>query len=106
MAWIPVTLSECEGKRFRLQALAVFTDTATCYSAEFSDSLSGAVGLARFMAMLRMLTGLPVALTVKAEVQDEAMKKVIEGGHPPVRYDKLYRVELHGEAAADERKDA
>ena len=104
MAYIPVTLTECEGKRFRLQALTVFTDTATCYSAEFSDSLSGAVGLARFLAMLRMLTGLPVQITVKAEVQNQAMKTVIEGGHPPIRYDKLYRVELQGEAAADGRK--
>ena len=105
MAYIPVTLTACEGKRFRLQALTVFPDTATFYSAEFSVSLSGAVGLARFMAMLRMLSGLPVELTVKAEVQDEAMKKVIAGGHPPVRYDKLYRAELQGEAAADGRKD-
>ena len=105
MAYIPVTLTECEGKRFRFEAFTVFTDTATVYSAEFSDNLSGAVGLARFMAMLRMLTGLPVELTVKADVQDEAVKKVIEGGHPPVRYDKLYRVELQGEAAADGRKD-
>jgi len=104
MAYIPVTLTECEGKRFRFEAFTVFTDTATVYSAEFSDNLSRAVGLARFMAMLRMLTGLPVELTVKAEVQDEAVKKVIEGGRPPVRYDKLYRVELQGEAAADGRK--
>jgi len=105
MAYIPVTLTACEGKRFRLEAFTVFPDTATVYSAEFPDSLSGAVGLARFMAMLRMLTGLPVKLTVKADVQDEAVKKVIEGGAPPVRYDKLYRAELEGEAAADGRKD-
>ncbi len=107
MAWIPVTITSCEGKRFRLEALTVFPDTATVYSAEFSDNLAGAVGLARFMAMLRMLTGSPVELKVQAKVHihNDAMKKVIEGGHPPIRYDKLYRVELEGEAAADEHKD-
>ena len=102
---IAVTLTRCEGKRFRLQALTVFTDTATVYSAEFSDSLSGAVGLARFLAMLRMLTGVPVELTVKADIEDEAMKKVISGCHPPVRYDGRYRTELQNGAAADGSKD-
>lgn len=77
------------------------------YSSESSDNLSGAVGLARSMAMLRMLTGSPVELKVqpKVQIQNEAVKKFIEGGHPPVRYDKLYRVEIQGEAAADEHKD-
>jgi hypothetical protein len=102
---IPVTLTSCEGKRFRLQALTVFTDTATVYSTEFSDSLSGAVGLARFMAMLRMLTGVPVKLTVKADIEDEAMKKVISGGHPPVRYDGRYQTELQQGTAADGSKN-
>lgn len=102
MAYVPVTVTACEGKRFRLLALTVCPDTATVYTAEFSDSLPGAVGLARFMAMLRMLTGHPVELTVTAEVHDEAMHRVIAGGTPPVRYDGRYRSEHGGGKAADE----
>ena len=102
MAYVPVTLTACEGKRFRLQALTVCPDTATVYTAEFSDSLPGAVGLARFMAMLRMLTGHPVELTVTAEVHDEAMRRVIAGGNPCTRYDGRYQSEPGGGKAADE----
>ena len=76
---------QTEGKRFRIEALTVFADTAAVYSADFTDNLSGAVGLAHFMAMLRTLTGSPVELKVhpKVQIQNGAVKRVIEGGHPP-----------------------
>jgi len=105
MTRVQVTLSACEGKIGMLQAFTIFPDTATVYSAEFADSLPGAVGLARFLAMLRILTGLPADVTVTAEIEHEAVRKVVAGGHPAVRYDGECRKELHGEAAADGRKN-
>lgn len=82
-----------------LHAYATYADTATLYSAEFTDSATGAVGLARFCAMLRMATGQPVEIEPETEITDESVQAVIAGAHPPVRYDGCYKQELTGAAA-------
>ena len=85
-----------------LHAYTTRADTATVYSAEFPDSAAGAVGLSRFCAMLRMVTGQPVEIEAEVNVTDESIRAVIAGAHPPVRYDGRYREELNGAAADGE----
>jgi hypothetical protein len=91
MAQYSVTLTRTGG---RLRARAVCSDTATAYSAEFSDSLPGAIGLSRFLAMLHTASGCPVPVAAETKAASAAVNAVLAGEHPPTRYDGRYRSEL------------
>lgn len=99
MAQFSVTLTRSGA---RLRARAVCSDTATAYSAEFSDSLPGAVGFSRFLTMLQTASGCPVSIATETQAASEAVNAVIAGEHPHIRYDGRHRKELQGGKAADE----
>ena len=83
----------------RLRALWAAPDAATVYSAEFSDNLAGSIGLCRFVAMLRVVTGYPVQIVSESGptfIQSDAMRSVLGGHHPPVRFDGRYSDQLQG----------
>jgi hypothetical protein len=91
MSRVTVTIAGCGDRRGQLSASAIFPDTATVYRAEFPDSLPGAVGLARFVAMFGMLSGAAVRIDVQTEIEHQAVRNVVAWKELPVRYDRLYR---------------
>jgi len=83
----------------RLRAFWTDPVSATRFCAEFSDNLAGSIGLCRFLAMLRVVAGYPVQIVMETEapfVQSDAVRAVLAGDHPPIRFDGRYGDELQG----------
>ncbi len=100
---IRLTVTVTNGQKGRLMARTFVTPNATWYAAEFPDSPTGVPGIVRFLGMLRYATGQPVKITTQGRVQTEAIRDVIRGKHPPVRYDGRYgEKEQQKREAADE----
>lgn len=83
----------------RLRSCWTCPQTATRFYVEFSDSLAGSVGLSSFLAMLRIVCGYPVSVSEgAADVHSEAVRAVLAGDHPIVRFDGRYAVPIKGGA--------
>lgn len=95
MSLVHITIDLAE--QGRLRACWSCPQTATRYYAEFTDSLPGAVGLSAFVAMLQTATGYPVSVAIgTALIHSEAVRSVLAGNHPPVRFDGRYAVSATG----------